>query len=474
MHRTACSERPRGLWPRMVAGIAKMFEKAAPCHADFAPGLLRIQNAPPSPLSHITLKTLALMLVALLVWSALGRLDIVAVAEGRLVPHSFLKIVQPAEAGIVKEILVKEGERVSADQVLMRMDSIESEADIISLETESQRKAMSLRRIDAELSDGSFSIALDDPAPLFVEIQAQFIANKMALAASLEEEASRLEQARKQLLAAMEVESKIKGALPFYLTQENAFQSMASKGYVGGLEAKDKSRERLEKEHELRSQQHLIRSAQAAVAESIKKIAQIRAEYSRNLHVERNEVQGQLDKLAQELTKQHHRRELLELRSPVAGVVKDLATHTPGTVTQPGTVLITMVPLDEKLNAEVWVTNQDRGFVRPGQPVRVKLVAFPFQKYGMVQGTVETVSADSSDIAAAGTQPQPLKSVVDSQSGYKTLVALDSMTIDVDGQPQPLAVGLQVSAEIIIGQRTVLEYLLSPVRKVINEAGRER
>lgn len=465
---------PRGLWPWLVAWAEEIFDKTDPGHADFAPGLLRIQNAPPSPLSRMILKTLAVMLTALFIWSALGKLDIVAVAEGRLVPHSFLKIVQPAEAGIVKEILVKEGDRVTAGQVLMRMDTIMSEADSMSLQAEAERKEMTLRRIDAELSGHDFTKAPDDPPELFREIQNQFLADKAALAASLEEEASRLEQTGKQLLAGREIKAKLEGVLPFYRTQASAYQDLAGNGYVGSLEAKDKHRETLEKEQELRSQEHLIRSSEAAVSESQKKMAQILADYRRNLHAERNEVQGQLDKLTQELTKQRRRRELLELRAPDAGVVKDLATHTAGTVTQPGTVLLTLVPLDDQLNAEVWVTNQDRGFVRPGQKARLKLAPFPFQKYGMLQGMVETVSADASDIAPTGQQTQTPRTSKDSPAAYKTLVLLDAMAIDVEGRPQPLEAGMLVSAEILIGQRTVLEYLLSPLQKIVHESGRER
>jgi HlyD family secretion protein len=420
------------------------------------------------------LKSLAVMLAALFLWSALGQLEIVAVAEGRLVPQSFLKIVQPAEAGIVSEILVKEGDQVRAGQVLMRMDTVMSEADSLSLQTDADRKAMTLRRIDAELTEQDFTEEPDDPRDLFLEVRAQFIADKAALAASLAEEASRLEQARKQLLAGREVKAKLEGVLPFYRSQAHAYQELASGGYVGSLEAQDKRREWVEKEQELRSQEHILRSIEASVAESQKKMAQIAAEYRRNLHAERNEVQGQLDKLTQEIAKQRRRRELLELRAPGAGVVKDLATHTAGTVTQPGTVLLTLVPLDEKLYAEVWLTNQDRGFVRPGQTARLKLAPFPFQKYGTIQGNVETVSADASDITPTGQQTRPPQTSAELPASYKTMLSLESMTIDAEGHPQPLEAGMQVNAEIIIGRRTVLEYLLSPVKKVLHEAGTER
>ena len=119
---------------------------------DFSPPLLRLQDSPPNPLGHKVLWALLILLLALLLWAILGRLDIVAVAEGKLIPETYLKIVQPAEAGIVKDILVREGQNVKAAQVLLRMDALITDADAKSIEAEYQRKRLTLRRIEAELS----------------------------------------------------------------------------------------------------------------------------------------------------------------------------------------------------------------------------------------------------------------------------------------------------------------------------------
>jgi len=156
--------------------------------------------------------------------------------------------------------------------------------------------------------------------------------------------------------------------------------------------------------------------------------------------------------------------------------VKDLATHSVGTVVQPGTVLLTLVPRDDSLRAEVWVSNEDIGFVRQGHAVRLKFAAYPFQKYGMVDGTVLHVSADSADgatshgtaanVGGASARTVPLV--------YKALVTLAAMQLETDGRRFPLGAGMQANAEILIGQRSVIDYLLSPVRKAWHEAGRER
>jgi HlyD family secretion protein len=152
--------------------------------------------------------------------------------------------------------------------------------------------------------------------------------------------------------------------------------------------------------------------------------------------------------------------------------VKDLATHTTGTVVQPGTVLLTLVPQDETLRAEVWVGNQDIGFVRPGQAVKLKLAAYPFQKYGLIEGRVLHVGADASDPAAA---PGAASGNERRQAlAYKALVAPAAGELRLEGETLPLAAGMQVAAEIHLGTRSVAEYLLSPVRKAWHEAGRER
>ena len=439
---------------------------------DFAPPLLRLQETSPNPLGRRVIWSLLIFLCCLLLWTLFGKLDIVAVAEGKLVPQSYVKIIQPAEAGIVKDILVAEGESVKVGQVLMRMDMSISEADAKSLNDEYSRKLLTLRRIDAELSGKAFQIEANDPQSLAAEVAGQFRADHSSLEAALAEERSRLNKTKQDLSAAEQICTKLEETLPHYLAQEKAFAELAKKGTVAGLTASDKSRERIEKEHELNTQRHVVKSAKAGVMQSENTLVQIEADYRRRLYVERNEVANAMDRLKQEITKQDHRKSLLELKAPQDGVVKDLATHTSGTVVQPGTVMLTLVPVNETLRAEVWIPNRDLGFVRLGQTVKLKFAAFPFQKYGMAKGLVEYVSADAAennsraDAFAGAAGPVPL--------GYKALISLESMTLQVDEHHFQLSTGMQTSAEIHLGTRSVAAYLLSPVQKAWHEAGRER
>lgn len=455
--------------------LAAILPQADPRPLDFYPPLLRLTDSPPNPMGRKVLWALLLLLAALLVWALIGPLDIVAVAEGKLIPQSYLKIVQPAESGIVKEILVREGDIVHAGQVLMRMDTLISEADTQSIDADYRRKRATLARIEAELANKPYVPETGLPPELAREIAAQYRANRAALESALAEETSRLVRYRHDLASAEQVKTKLIETLPHYQAQDQAFEKLAKDGYAGSLMASDKKRERIEKEQELKNQVHLIESNRAYISQSEKRLVQIDSDYRRQLHTERNDVHGQAEKLAQDVAKQAHRQSLLELKATQDSVVKDLATHTTGTVVQPGTVLLTLVPKEETLRAEVWVSNEDIGFVRQGQPVKLKFAAFPFQKYGMVEGTVDHVSADSADSNTTnGTSPNDKAPAKNTPLVYKALVTLKAMHLSMDHQRFALSAGMQTNAEILLGTRTVMEYLLSPVRKAWHEAGRER
>jgi HlyD family secretion protein len=412
-----------------------------------------------------------------MLWATFGRLDIVAVADGKLVPQTYLKIVQPAEQGIVKEILVKEGEFVRHGQILMRMDAVLSTAEGKSLSSEYHRLFLAMRRIDAELGGKPLVRDASDPPDLFAQVYVQYQTNRRAYESALAEQKSVLEKAAQEMASAREVKYKLEQTLPHYREQEKAYDDLHKAGMVAKLQAAEKQRERIEKEHDLRSQEFNLGSALATINQAQKKSAQITADYRRQLQIERVEAMGQFEKIRQELVKQQHRHELLELKAPQDGVVKDLATHTPGTVVTPGTIMMTLVPRDEPLQAEVWLSTEDIGFVRPKQPVKLKLSAFTFQKYGMIKGSVDQVSADASENqgqAKMGEQGIVATAKSSSQLHYRILVALDDQKLVADGQSHTLTPGMQVTAEIKLGTRSVLEYLFSPVTKAFHEAGRER
>ncbi len=439
---------------------------------DFAPGILRLEQAPPSPLPRYVLWTLLALVAVALAWSAFGRLDIIAVAPGRLVPESYLQIVQPAEPGVVRELLVREGDTVKAGQVLARMDMRTSDADRRQLDNEIALTALRLRRVDAELAGVALTPKPGERSELFAQVEAQFKARRQAYLDAVETERSTLVRAEQERSAAKEVEAKLEKVLPIYREQEAAFDKLTREGYSGRLMSLEKQRERIEKEQELKAQQFAIAALTATIEQAHRRIAQITSNYRRELQDERVQAEALAVRLEQERRKQSVRQELMELRAPQDGIVKDFATHTVGSVLSPGTVLMTLVPVGGGMQAEVWVTHDDVGFVRERQPAQVKLAAYPFQKYGMLEGRVRRVSPDASD---AGDARGDRRGGEAGGAGYRTLVAIDTPYLEsADGRRHVLQPGMQVTAEIHLGTRTVLEYLLSPVQRAVHEAARER
>jgi len=440
--------------------------------SDFAPGLLAIQESPPARLPRVVLALVVALFGILCVWAMFATLDIIASAEGRLVPQTYVKIVQPADGGIIQELLVREGQSVGAGQVLIRMNANLTEADAQALQNEIALKKIQLRRIDAELAGVSLSRARGEPQPLFAQIEAQHRARQQAYRDALAQEKENLNKARHELSAAEQAVRKFELTLPTYRKSAESYEKLAREGFFSPLAAEEKVRDRIEKERELEAQRSTANSIRAAVVAGEKRVAQVTSTYQSQLQNERVDAAAALHKLLQENAKIEYKSGLLELRAPQAGIIKDLATHTIGTVVQPGTVLMSLVPHHEPLQAEVYVRNEDVGFLHVGQKAQVKLLAYPFQKYGMIPGDVIHVGADAVEQGAPsgrnGTQAMP------ATAAYKVIVGLSGQTLSSDGKSLSLTPGMQVIAEIHQGRRTVMEYLLSPVRKAFHEAGRER
>jgi hemolysin D len=440
---------------------------------DFVPGLLAIQESPPARLPKAVMYLVVLLFGILLLWACFGKLDIVASADGRLVPKSYVKVVQPADAGIVQEILVSEGETVKAGQVLMRMDTKLAQADGRALQSELTLRSLQLRRIDAELSGGSMPHKKGDDNELFRQVDAQLRERRQNHMNGIAQQQEGLKKAKLEYQAAQEVMAKLKEVAPLVKQQADAYADLAKQGFAGQLMLREKQREYIEKSQDVKAQSATVESLQAAFAQAEQQLSQVSSRYRSDLRNERIEAQGQHDKLLQDALKLEHRSGLLELKASQGGIVKDIATHTIGSVVSPGTVLLTIVPEHEPLLAEVMVKNDDVGFVHREQKVKVKLVAYPFEKYGMLDGKISHVSADANEVQAPVNDSNKNQAVSQGAT-YKVLVTLDEQKLRARGEQFKLVPGMQVIAEIKQGNRTVMEYLLSPVQKALHDSGREK
>jgi hemolysin D len=444
---------------------------------DFAPGLLALQENPPARMPRAVLYAVTLLLALVLTWAAIGHVDIVASADGKLVPKTYVKVVQPADAGIVKEILVNEGERVVAGQVLLRMDAQDAQADTAKLRSDLMQRSLQLRRIDAELFGQPLRRVADDPPELYRQIEAQYGERRQTYLHALAQVQEQLTKSRRDYESGQSVLKKLRDTNPILKEQAEAYAGLGGEGYVPRVTVGDKQRAYIENEQDVRAQEATVEGLSAAVNEADQQIRETTSRYRSDLENERVEADGEYRKLQQDWAKQTHRSSLLELKAPQSGIVKDLATHTVGTVVSTGTVLLSIVPEHEPLVAEILIRNEDVGFVHPDQKVKIKLAAYPFQKYGLLDGAVLQIWPDASEENASS---GPAMHHSDSSSengnstGFKALVSLDRQSLGARDESLNLVAGMQVVAEIREGRRTVLQYLLSPLQGALHDGGRER
>jgi hemolysin D len=438
-----------------------------------------IQTQAPSDNGRIVLWVISALIVILIVWAAFGKLDIIVGAEGKLVPQTLIKVVQPAEAGVVRQLLVDEGDSVKAGQVLATLDTTLAHADSNGIATDLATQKMQVRRITAELADKAMPPQQGDDPALYAHVQSQYSARRRTYLDSLEQEKALLSKAEHERKSAIETRAKLEQTVPIYRAAAQSYADLAKEGYVPAQQGFDKQREAIEKQKDLDAQMSTVAAADAALAAQARRVSQLQSSYKSDLQKELAEIRAKIDQLKPTLDKTMYKEGQMELRAPQDGVIKDLATTTVGAVVQPGTVVLTLVPKGEQLYADVNIKNEDVGFVQINQTAQIKLSAYPFQKYGMLTGKVIHVSGDATE-----SKPNPNQiansDAIDPNSNapvamYKARIQLDKQTLtDPQGNQLTITPGMQIVAEINQGKRTVLEYLLSPVRKAASEAGRER
>jgi HlyD family secretion protein len=449
----------------------------SPEAADFAPGLLAIQESPPARLPRAMLYSVAALIGGLLLWARFGRLDIVANANGRLVPQTYVKIVQPADSGIVEEILVREGQRVAAGQVLLRMDPKDADADTKALRVQLALRSLELRRIDAELGGRRLLQDPTDPPDLFAQVAAQERADRVDYLDSLAQARDQLRRAQNDYVSGEAVLAKLEQTDPSLRSQAEAYADLGKRGYAPEVLVGDKERAYLENARDLQAQKATVTGLAAAEAQAAEQLGEVTAKYRSDLENQRVDAEGTYRKTESEWAKQQHKLALLELRAPVAGVVENLATHTVGTVVSAGTMLLSLVPDRVPLVAEVMIRNSDIGFAHEGQKVKVKLAAYPFEDFGMLTGKVVQIWPDAADASGGSSKEDTAAGQPGAQqqtASFKALVSLDSQALNAHGETLALTAGMEVVAQIYEGRQTVLDYLLSPIRRTLAESGHER
>jgi membrane fusion protein, hemolysin D len=474
--------------PAVVVPLRVNRRSGRQAELEFLPAALEIVETPASPVGRAIAGVIILFAVIAAIWASLGHVDIITTAQGKIVPTGRTKIIQPLEAGMVTAIHVKDGDRVTKDQVLVEMDHVASTAERNRVGFELMNSQMDVARLKA-LADGlDAGIVAEFKPPPDAPVY-QIARTRAALRAQAAQQAAKLSALDQQILqksAEMEetatIIAKLTASLP--LVEETAgirekAMRMEYGNRIAHLEAQLKL---LETRHELTAQDHKSAEVEAAKQSLEFQREQAKAEYAQGVAADLAEAEQKVAQLSEDIVKAEKKMQDQILRAPIEGTVQQLAIHTVGGVVTPAQTLMAIVPADSHLEIEAMVLNRDIGFVEPGQSAEIKIDTFNFTRYGLLYGKVLDLSHDAIVREKPATKPgaAPASAAADSSEPqgqellYFARVALDQNWMQIADKRVNLEAGMAVTVEIKTGTRRIIEYVLSPLLRYRQESLRER
>lgn len=445
---------------------------------EFLPAALEIQEKPPSPAGRATAIAIMIFFALAVLWACIGEIDIVATAQGKIIPSGRVKIIQPLEIGVVREIHVQEGQPVTVGDPLIELDATAMRADLDQLEEE---------LFDARLDTSRYRqlVTVTDPNGN-AETQAQQLVLELEpeLAAALDNNTRQLQQqmlnsqwyqyhAKRaaidhniesrtaDLAATTDQIKKFQGTLPLITRRVNALKQMVERQLGPEQAWLELEEQRLVQQQDLAALHNNARQIQASINEARQQRIALVSEFRGGIFSQLAETRRRIEQLNQQRIKAAQRTDLQTITAPVTGVVQQLSVHTLGGVVTPAQELMKIVPRGQVLEVEAWILNKDIGFVDAGQTAEIKIETFPFTKYGTIDAEIIDVSDDA---------------VADEERGlvYAGKIRMAKSTIRVGNKTVNLTPGMAVTTEVKTGKRRLIEYVLSPLLRYKNESLGER
>ena len=450
---------------------------------EFLPAVLEIQESPPLPAGRYILWAIMLFFTIAVVWATIGEVNIVGVAQGKIVPSGRVKIIQPLETGVVRKIYVEQGEHVMKGQPLVELDTTLTGADRDQIRK--QQLALKLDRarlysiIDVlnntqvinkdglETSDegpmtNDHFTDLTQATSTQINLQKQRIKSQIndfqAQQAALKDEKHQRTADRDGVVQRIE---QLDATIPLITERTESLKGLLKNKLVPRVDYLELEQQRIEQVKEREVQKNNLTSIDAAIANVNQRLAAQQAEFKSKLLTELADAENRITAFDQDLIKADKRVTLQLLKSPVTGFVQQLAIHTVGGVVTPAQELMHIVPDKNAYEIEAWVQNKDIGFVHDGQEARIKVETFPFTRYGTIGGEVIKVSNDAT--------PDDHLGLI-----YAARVKMDRTTMKVEDKIVNLSPGMAVTVEVNMGKRRLIEYLMSPLLKYKDESLKER
>lgn len=437
-----------------------------PLLLEFLDEALAIEERPQSTGARYTLYALLTLIIVAVAWAAWAEVDRIVVARGKIVSTATAIVVQSHETAIIREILVRPGNIVEKGAVLARMDATFAKAEQAELDSRVNALSAQIRRLKAELvGDDSLTVAepvaaADLQTALFKERRQAFNA-KMAL---YEETLARLRTAIEGNAKSQEaIQTQLKTAAQL---EHIHFQLLNRGGSRQSWLERQAQRQAIERE--LVTANNRKPELDKEIAATKAERALFRQDWRQKAAEELTAAERDLMELRERLRKAQRRMELSELTASARAVVLEVAERSVGSVIKEAEPLVTLVPLDVPLEAEVEIETRDVGFVRVDDRAQVKLDAFPYQKHGLISAHVRTLSEDAFNRPQSGMMREH-----GSEAFYKGRLQMDALVLQAVPSDTRLIPGMSLTVEIKVGRRSILSYFLYPILRILDESLRE-
>lgn len=435
----------------------------------FLPAVLEIKEAPPLLASRVFLWSIVIFFILVVAWSVWSEVDIIATAQGKIIPSGRVKTIQPLETGVVKNIFVEEGQLVKEGDLLLELDTTTSTADVEHLKAEKVAATLDELRLNALIS----SIKKDALQPLqeartvdALELQIQL--QKARLEKQFAEYQNRLATLDSELqknqaekIGTQARIAQLQATIPLITERASALKKMEEKQLGPREKWLELEQTRLEQTHELEVQSQRQKALNATISGLQQQRHLLKSQNEAQYLAELIEIRRKFDTTEKELVKAEQRKVFQNLKAPVTGRVQQLMIHTVGGVVTPAQQLMIIVPESYQLEVEAWIANKDIGFIEVGQHTTIKVETFPFTKYGTIAAKVVSLAQDAVKIENIGFI-------------YPARVMLLENQIQVEHRRVNLSPGMAVMAEIKTGKQSVIQYFLSPLLRYKDESIRER
>lgn len=405
---------------------------------EFLPIVSEIQEEPLNPLGRTMFWILITLIVLTTLWLFFGKADVVVSARGKVIPDGETKIIQPLETGVIKKILVKEGDYVKKGQTLMEIDPSTTKPQLESLKANLEYTNLERRRLRATTSGGSMGAVNSDSA----ETQKGLYQSSMA------DLRNQLHAKTMEIRGIDEEINDNQHQLSINLAKERRMNNVSDIIAKNDL---DKVRaENIEYRSKIKELRHQRGKAQ-------EEANYIRSNFKTQNFNELADRDKKANELGANIKEIEFRKNQQNIVAPVDGYVNTLLVHTVGGVVTPAEKLISVVPAGAPLVVKATVMDKDIGFIKAGMPVLIKIDTFDFQKYGMINGIVQKISKDS-------VQDEKLGPI------YDVYVKPLNKTLLVEGKETPISTGMSLTAEIKINKRRIIEFFIYPMIKYWNQA----